>query len=241
VQGPSAGAPNRSATPLTVEFPDQPSRQLVPESLYQARYAATPVLQRTFRTRRWRRRRRPHRSPDARLRYRLATPIVMIDQRPSAADDRVEVGHRKGDLIMRVGNRSAIGTLVERSARTLILVHLPHGRTAAAVRDALTKVCTDLHAGPRRIRPVTRGPSQADMANGGTPPRNARTKATADGAGSPRTRTVAPGSSPPTATTTNDCPAAPSGARSPPWTRRWVPAPAQAHGATVLVTSGQFL
>ena len=135
---------------LTVEFPDQPGRQLVPESLYQALYAATPVLQRTLRTRRWRRRRRPHHSPDARSSYRLATPMVMIDQRPAAADDRVEVGHWEGDLIMGLGNGSAIGTLVERTTRTLILVHLPHGRTAAAVRDALTKVFTDLPVGLRR-------------------------------------------------------------------------------------------
>jgi len=76
--------------------------------------------------------------------------MVMIDQRPAAADDRVEVGHWEGDLIMGLGNGSAIGTLVERSTRTLILVHLPHGRTAAAVRDALTKVFTDLPVGLRR-------------------------------------------------------------------------------------------
>jgi len=143
-------SPEQISHALTVEFPDQPGRQLVPESLYQALYAATPVLQRTFRTRRWRRRRRPHRSPDARSSYRLATPMVMIDQRPTAADDRVEVGHWEGDLIMGLGNGSAIGTLVERSTRTLILVHLPHGGTAAAVRDALTKVFTDLPFGQRR-------------------------------------------------------------------------------------------
>lgn len=58
----------------------------------------------------------------------------MIDQRPASADDRVEVGHWEGDLITGLGNESAIGTLVEQSTRSQILVHLPHGRTAAAVR-----------------------------------------------------------------------------------------------------------
>ncbi|MDQ3455589.1 MAG: IS30 family transposase [Actinomycetota bacterium] len=143
-------SPEQISHALSAEFPDQPSRQLVPESLYQALYASNPVLRRTFRTRRWRRRRRPRRSPDARSSSRLATPMVMIDQRPPAANDRVEVGHWEGDLIMGVGNRSAIGTLVERSTRTLILVHLPHGRTSAAVRDALIGVFTDLPAGLRR-------------------------------------------------------------------------------------------
>jgi len=143
-------SPEQISHALAIEFPDQPGRQLVPESLYQALYAAKPLLRRTFRTRRWRRRRRPHRAPDARSSYRLATPMVMIDQRPAAADDRVEVGHWEGDLIMGLGNQSAVGTLVERSTRSLILVHLPHGRTAAAVRDALTKVFTDLPASLRR-------------------------------------------------------------------------------------------
>ena len=47
---------------------------------------------------------------------------------------------------MGAGNRSAIGTLVERSTRTVLLVHLPRGRTAAAVRDALIGAFTDLPA-----------------------------------------------------------------------------------------------
>ncbi len=113
-------------------------------------YASNPVLRRSFRTRRWRRRRRPHRHPDARSGYRLATPMVMIDQRPASVADRVEVGHWEGDLIMGTANGSAIGTLVERSTRTVVLVHLPHGRTAAATRDALADVFTSLPAGLRR-------------------------------------------------------------------------------------------
>lgn len=143
-------SPEQISHALAVEFPDDPGRQLVPESLYQALYSPKPLLKRTFRTRRWRRRRRPHRAPDARSSYRLATAMVMIDQRPAAADDRTEVGHWEGDLIMGLGNASAIATLVERSTRSLILVHLPHGRTAAAVRDALTEVFSVLPAGLRR-------------------------------------------------------------------------------------------
>lgn len=143
-------SPEQISHALTVEFGDEPGRQLVPESLYQALYATNPVLRRTFRTRRWRRRRRPHRHPDARSGYRLATPMTMIDRRPAAAADRVQVGHWEGDLIMGPANGSAIATLVERSTRTLMLVHLPHGRTAAATRDALAEVFTDLPAGLRR-------------------------------------------------------------------------------------------
>jgi IS30 family transposase len=143
-------SPEQISYALGVEFPDEPGRQLAPESLYQALYASNPVLQRKFRTRRWRRRRRPHRRPDARRHGRLTTPMTMIDQRPPNVADRLEVGNWEGDLIMGAGNRSAIGTLVERSTRSVVLVHLPHGRTAAAVRDALIGVFTDLPATLRR-------------------------------------------------------------------------------------------
>jgi len=51
----------------------------------------------------------------------------MIAERPVAVEDRVQAGHWEGDLIMGTGNRSAIGTLVERSTRYLILLHLQDG------------------------------------------------------------------------------------------------------------------
>ncbi len=143
-------SPEQVSHALSVEFADQPTRQLCTESLYQALYSRNPLVQRTFRSRRWRSRRRPHRHPDARRRSRLATPMVMIEDRPESVADRVEVGNWEGDLIMGPGNRSAIGTLVERSTRAVVLVHLPHGRTASAVRDALVEVFTAMPAGVRR-------------------------------------------------------------------------------------------
>ena len=65
--------------------------------------------------------------------------MTMIADRPADVDDRVEVGHWEGDCIKGAGNRSAIGTLVERRTRFLILVHLPDGRaTAEAMQAGLT-------------------------------------------------------------------------------------------------------
>jgi IS30 family transposase len=97
-----------------------------------------------------RRRRKPRRRPDAR-RPGALVDMTMIDQRPAEATDRVVPGHWEGDLITGGANRSAIGTLVERTSRYVILLHLPDGRhTAEAVRDALVAAMAPLPAPLRR-------------------------------------------------------------------------------------------
>jgi len=135
-------SPEQVSRALSVEYTDNPARQLVTESIYQALYDPSSGVARDrtcmpLRTRR--RRRRPHQRPDARRRGHLVS-MTMIDDRPQAVADRVEVGHWEGDCIVGTGNRSAIGTLVERTTRQLVLVHLGHDRSAVALRDALIRV-----------------------------------------------------------------------------------------------------
>ena len=76
--------------------------------------------------------------------------MTMITQRTAEADDRAVPGHWEGDLIVGEHNRSAIGTLVERSSRTVKLLHLPGRHTAEAVRDALVAAFADVPAQLRR-------------------------------------------------------------------------------------------
>ncbi len=88
-------SPEQISRVLSVEYADDSSRQLATESLYQAIYDPNSgvVRDRTcmpLRTRR--RRRRPHRRPDARRSGRLVA-MTMIDDRPVTVADRVEVGH----------------------------------------------------------------------------------------------------------------------------------------------------
>jgi IS30 family transposase len=96
-----------------------------------------------------RRRRKPHRRPDARRAGSLAE-MTMIDQRPAEATDRSEPGHWEGDLITGEQNRSAIGTLVDRHSRFTMLLHLPGRHTAEAVRDALVAAFAGLPPELRR-------------------------------------------------------------------------------------------
>jgi IS30 family transposase len=74
--------------------------------------------------------------------------MVMISERPAEADDRAVPGHWEGDLIIGKGCKSAVGTLVERTTRYVLLLHLPTGRdahlVAAAMRQAITALPGEL-------------------------------------------------------------------------------------------------
>lgn len=63
---------------------------------------------------------------------------VSIDQRPRHIQERLEIGHWEGDLVIGVKHSSAIGTLVERKARYICIVKLKN-RSSATVRKGFTK------------------------------------------------------------------------------------------------------
>jgi transposase, IS30 family len=142
-------SPEQICHALRVEFPDQPQRHVVHETIYQAIYRPSlgglrRELPQVLRT--GRRRRRPRRRPDARRPGGLGD-MRMIDQRPAEAGDRATPGHWEGDLITGASNRSAIGTLVERTSRFTILLHLPgHSHGAEALRDAVIAALSPLPA-----------------------------------------------------------------------------------------------
>jgi len=138
-------SPEQVAHELRVLFAGQPLRWLCKESIYQAIYDAAVAI-----TRPVRRRRRRRRLQGLQCRGRL-TAMRMIDERPAEVDDRAQAGHWEGDLIMGAGNRTAIGTLVERTTRFLVLLPFPDGvPTTDTVRQAISDALERLPVGLRR-------------------------------------------------------------------------------------------
>jgi IS30 family transposase len=162
-----AWSPQQIARRLRLDFPGDEAMRISHEAVYQALYvqgrgALRRELTACLRTG------RALRVPRARTRGRgqpFVTPEILISQRPAEAEDRAVPGHWEGDLILGLRG-SAIGTLVERTTRFTILLHLPpmegHGAAprekngpalaghgAEAVRDAITRTITSL---PERLR-----------------------------------------------------------------------------------------
>jgi IS30 family transposase len=139
-------SPEQVAHELPVRFSGQPARWLCTESIYQAIYDPdVPVTRPAKRRHRYRRRR----VQGLQRRGRLAS-MTMIADRPPEVEDRLQAGHWEGDCIMGAGNQSAIGTLVERRTRYLILIGVFHGKPSAeAMCDA---IIATLQALPARLR-----------------------------------------------------------------------------------------
>jgi transposase, IS30 family len=141
-------SPEQISHTLRQDHPDDGQMRVSTETIYQALYLqARGGLRRELATalRTGRTRRKPHRDPTART-PRFADPMVMIAERPAEVEDRAVPGHWEGDLIIGADGASAIGTLVERATRYVMLVHLPAGRTAEAVRDQLVATMATLPA-----------------------------------------------------------------------------------------------
>lgn len=174
-----AWSPEQIARRLRFDFPDSEEMRISHEAIYQALYiqgrgALRRELTACLRTG------RALRTPRARVGQRgkgFVSPEVMISERPPEVADRAIPGHWEGDLILGLGS-SAIGTLVERTTRFTMLLHLPRmeghgaaprvkngpalaGHGAEAVRDAIARTIVTL---PRELRRSLTWDQGAEMA-----------------------------------------------------------------------------
>lgn len=156
-------SPEQISNRLVLDYPDDESMRVSHETIYQALYfQARGGLKREVQAalRTGRTRRKPQRQRDQRT-HRFVDPMIMISERPAEVEDRAVPGHWEGDLIMGEGNRSAIGTLVERATRYTMLVHLPDGHDAEHVRDQLIATVATL---PQHLRGSMTWDQGAEMA-----------------------------------------------------------------------------
>ena len=132
-------SPQQIAHRLRLDHPSDPEMHVSHETIYQSLYVQTrgalrKELTAYLRTGRTRRRSPRHRPGEGRLK-----DMVSISERPAEAADRAVPGHWEGDLILGKLGRSAIGVVVERRSRYVLLLHLPDGRMASHVRRALVE------------------------------------------------------------------------------------------------------
>lgn len=155
-------SPEQIAQRLRREHPGDREMWVSHETIYQSlfvqsRGALRRELHACLRSGRVRRRAR-HRT----ARAGVLTDMVLLSERPAEVEDRAVPGHWEGDLIIGGRSHSAIGTLVERQTRFVLLVALPAGRSAPVVRDALAARILTLPEQLRRTLTWDRGHEMAE-------------------------------------------------------------------------------
>ena len=159
-------SPQEIAWRLALDFPDDPEMRVSHETIYQSLFVqGRGELRRELA--RCLRSGRTARKPRGRVEKRGRIPgMVMISERPAEAVDRAVPGHWEGDLILGEGGRSAVGTLVERTTRLVLLLHLTEGRSADSVEAAMRKAittCPRSSGAPSLGTRVQRCPTMSDF------------------------------------------------------------------------------
>jgi len=157
-------SPQQISAWLALEYPDRPEMQVSHETIYQSlfvqsRGALRKELHSCLRTGRAMRRAKAYTKGN--VGQGQLKNMVMISERPAEVKDRAVPGHWEGDLIF--GKKmTSIGTLVERHSRYVILLKLPNGHGAEAVRKAMTKRILTLPAHLRRSITWDQGKEMAE-------------------------------------------------------------------------------
>jgi IS30 family transposase len=156
-------SPEQITARLKIDFPDDLEMRVSHEVIYRALYVqGRGSLRRDLhqRLRTGRALRKPRRAVGER--QARIPGMVSIAERPPEVEDRAVPGHWEGDLITGAMNKSAIGTLVERTTGFCILLHLPDDHGADAVQDAMVQAMSHL---PAILRQTLTWDQGSEMAN----------------------------------------------------------------------------
>jgi IS30 family transposase len=144
-------SPNQIANRIRIEYPDDEDMRVSQETIYTHIYILPKgelkkelisCLRKMHKTR------KKQKTSDTKETRGKIIDMISIDERPSEVADRIIPGHWEGDLILGKGHKSALGTIVERTTRSLILVPLK-GRDAATVRKAFGREMKNL---PKKLK-----------------------------------------------------------------------------------------
>jgi transposase, IS30 family len=132
-------SPDEIARRLRIDFPDDPMMHVSHETIYQSLYVQGRGELRRELARHLRSARTARKHQGRSRNIGRIQQMVNISERPAEVEDRAVPGHWEGDLIMGKANRSAVGTLVERSTRYVLLFALHDGRSPFDVIEAMRK------------------------------------------------------------------------------------------------------
>ena len=154
-------SPDEISKRLPLDFPHDPEMRVSHETIYQSLFVQgrgelRRELARCLRSGRTCRKQRG--TIDGRGRI---PNMVMISERPPEVEDRAVPGHWEGDIILGTNGRSAVGTLVERTTRFVLLLHLEGGRAAISVEAAMRRAVATL---PEELRRSITWDQGAEMA-----------------------------------------------------------------------------
>ena len=158
-------SPREICERLALDYPNDAEMRVSHETIYQSLFVQgrgelKRELARCLRTGRTRRK-----SQGRQHRRGKIPDMVMISERPPEVADRAVPGHWEGDLIVGLGHKSAVGTLVERTSRFVLLLHLPKDHTAATVEAAMRRAIMTLPAELRRSVTWDQGSEMANHVN----------------------------------------------------------------------------
>jgi IS30 family transposase len=106
--------------------------------------------------------RKPRRRVDGRSARPHVRAELLISERPAEAEDRAVPGHWEGDLIIGKDSGSAIGTLVERTTRFTMLLHLPGDHGADTLQEAMVAAMSRL---PETLKKTLTWDQGSEMSN----------------------------------------------------------------------------
>lgn len=155
-------SPQEISRRLRLDYPDNPEMRVSHETIYQSLYVQgrgelRRELARCLRSGRAKRKKQGRVPGNGKI-----PNMVMIAERPAEIEDRAVPGHWEGDLIIGARGKSAVGTLVERTTRLVLLLHLPNDHSAEAVAAAMSKAVKTL---PRELARSVTWDQGMEMAN----------------------------------------------------------------------------